>query len=313
MSTEKYFSIIVKGSLSSEAEEGELDKVSGLPSGPTSKIKLQVGGMAIPNSSKVWAQRVKDKKDQPTGELKFLPWRHKDGELVQIRYLEGVGTLDKIYQDTVLKVGPKTQDDEKEIAYIDLSIGVNDFNVEVTDPMLIEMIRHHTYCENNESRNPSSKEIHFAIYDPKNINSNKVEKMRLDKEAQDIILSAETDSRRAEILAVVFELDPRSQHEVLFNNLLDILEDDKKRVLDAVNFHKSRFKHLLTKLEEAGDLEYTDTDVILTLDHDRKPLITDLPTKNHKVYLEAHILDPDIWAVYQEVLEIDKKLVEQLN
>lgn len=312
MSTEKYFSIIVKGVLSSEAEEGELNKETGLPQGATSKIKLQVGNVAIPNSSKVWAKRVKVK-DKETGDLVFLKWRAEGGELVQIRYLEGVGTLDKIYQDTVLKVGPKSEEEVNQTAYIDLTIGVNDFNMDALDPMLKEMLEHHTYCEDNVSRNPSSKEIHYSIYNPKNINANKIDQMRLDQRAQAIVLSCQGDSARLSLMAILFELDERAQDEVIFNDLLEILEDEKKRIHDVVNFHKSRFKHILTKLEDAHDLEYTDTEVIVTIDHNRDFLAKDIDVKDKKNYLVENILEPEIFEVYQKALEIDKALVEQLN
>lgn len=314
MSTEKYFSIIVDGPLSSEAEEGEIDKVSGLPSGPTSKIRLQVGGTAIPNFSKVWAERIKDPKTKaPTGELKFLKWQAEGGELVQIRYLEGINTLDKLHQDTVLKVGPKSEEDINATAYIDLNVGINDFNVEATDPMLIEMLKHHTYNTGNISRNPHSKEGHFSIYDPKKLNGSKVDQLREDKKAQDIILSAEGDSARLMVMATIFELDVRAQDEVIFNDLLEILESDKKRIHDVVNLHKTRFKFILTKLEDAHDLEYTDTDVIVTIDHNRDFLAKDIEVKDKKNYLVENILEPEIFEVYQKALEIDKALVEQLN
>lgn len=312
MAPEKYFSIIVKGVLSSEVEEGELNRDTGQPTGPTTKVKIQVGGTSIPNFSKVWAKRIKDKKDQPTGELEFLKWNAPGGESVQIRYLEGINSLDKVYQTQVMKL-TFSEEEQNQIAYLDLDIGVNDFNVEVADPMFIEMLKHHTYCSDNESRNPNSKEIHFSIYDPKKLNDTKLGQMKQDQRATAIVMSAEQDSARLEILAGMFELDPRSQDEVLFNELLEILEENKKKILDIVDHHKVIFNRILTKLEDAGDLDYTDTDVVLTMDHDRVPFNMDIPTKNKKIYLVDNILDPDCHAVYQRLLEVDKKLVEQLN
>lgn len=312
MAPEKYFSILVKGILSSDVEEGELNKDSGLPVGPTTKVKIQIGGIAIPNFSKVWAKRIKDKKDQPTGELEFLKWNTPGGESVQIRYLEGINTLDKVYQTTVLKM-IFSEEEQNQIAYINLDIGVNDFDVAVADPMLLEMLRHHTYNGDNESRNPNSSEVHFNIYDPKKLNSGKIGQMKLDQRANDIVMSAEQDSARLEILAGMFELDPRAQEEVLFNELLEILDDNKKKILDVVDHHKTIFNRIITKLEDSGDLDYTDTDVVLTMDHNRVPFGMDIPTKNIKLYMVDNILDPDCHAVYQRLLEIDKKLVEQLN
>lgn len=314
MNPDKYFSIIVKGDLSSEVEEGNLNKTTGQPDGPTVKIRLQNGGIAIPNFSKVWAKRItKGAKgvETATGELEFLKWGADGGEVVHIRYLDGYKSLDKHYQDNVLKV-KLSEEEQRDSAYINLDIGVNDFNVEVIDPVLIDFLKHHTYCEDNASRNPSNKEVKYAIYNPEKMNSNKIEKMRAEKRAQDIILSAEQDSQRLMILAGLFELDPRSQDAVLFNELLDILEDTE-RVLKVVDFHSNRFKYVLTKLEDSGDLVYTDSEAILTIDHEREVLAKDIPTKNIKVYLVENMLDPDLFPVYQRVLEVDKKLIEALN
>lgn len=315
--SEKYFSIIVKGDLSAEAEEGELDKNTGIPKGPTTKIKLQVGMTSIPNFSKVWAKRVmkgpKGAETTPTGELEFLKWNTPGGEVVPIRYIEGIKSLDRNFQRDNLKI-VMSEEESNQSAFIDLEIGVNDFDVEVTDPMFIEMLKHHTYCEDNTSRNPNTKENHFAIYNPKKLNAGKVDQMRRDQKANAIIMSGEEDSERLAILAILFELDPRAQNEVLFNELLEILDASKQRVLDVVAFHQARFTHLLTKLEDAGDLEYNETDVVLTIDHDRKKLNTqELPTANKKVYLVDNMLDPDIYAIYKAVEEVDKKLLEALN
>src|ERR1700761_8078130 len=300
MSTDKYFSIIVKGKESSVAEEGNINKSTGLPDGPTTKIKLQVGSIAIPNFSKVWAQRIKDKKDQPTGELKFLPWMHKDGELVPIRYIEGINTLDKHYQETVLKI-KLSEEELNNTAYINLDIGVNDFNVQEMDPMFRSMLEHHTYCEDNESRKKTSREIHYAIYNPAKMNANKIQQMRENQKAQSIVLSAEGDSVRLEILAGVFELDPMAQDEVLFNQLLEILEDEPKRILEVYKFHQARFTHILTKLEDGGDIAYTENEIVLTMDHTREVLLGEIPKKDIKNYLIEGILEPEIFAVYDKL------------
>jgi len=206
MSAEKYFSIIVKGDLSAEAEEGELDKNTGIPKGPTTKIKLQVGMTSIPNFSKVWAKRImKGAKgvEIATGELEFLKWNADGGEVVPIRYIEGIKSLDKNYQANTLKI-VQSEEEQRDNAYIDLEIGVNNYDVEVTDPVSITFLKHHTYCEDNTSRNPNTKENHFAIYNPAKLNAGRVDQMKRDQKANAIIMSAEQDSERLAILAILF-------------------------------------------------------------------------------------------------------------
>lgn len=313
MNKEKYFSIIVMGKQSSEAEEGELNKLTGQPSGPTSKIRVQVGSVAIPNHSKVWAERELDPKTkQPTGKLKFLPWQTAGGELVQIRYLEGVQTLDRLYQINVLKI-VHSEEEANETAYINLDIGVNDFDLEVADPMFIDFIQHHTYCAENKSRKPNSKEIHFSIYDPAKMNVNKVEEMRKKQRAANLIINAEHDSAKINVLANLFELDVQLQDEVIFNELLGILEDDYKRVLEVVTFHEAKFRYALNKLKDDGVIIEHENDLITVIDEQREFLAKGIDSKDKIQYLVNSITEPESFEVYHRVGEIQNQLLALLQ
>jgi hypothetical protein len=310
---DKFFSIVVLGKDSAEAELGKINKSTGLPDGPTTKIKVQVGAVAIPNHSKVWAKRKVNKAGKYEGELEFLPWGEKGGELVAIRYIAGCPTLDKHYQINTLKID-LSEEEKNETAYIDLQIGVNDFVIEDMDPKLIEMLAHHTFNEDNKSRKKDSREVHFRLYNAANINKDKLNKLRQKKAAEDIILKAEDDTARIEILGGLFELDLNSQPGVIFNNLIDILEEDPERIRKVIDSHKNLFGNMLTNLIDKKVIVHTgDDDVVFTDGEDQTVLLRNIPTKNIQVYLVENILEPEVFAIYQEVKNISNKLLEILQ
>ena len=301
----------------SEAEEGELNKSTGMPAGTTSKIRLQVGAVAIPNFSVVWAKKL-GTKDKPTGGLEFMPWGAAGGEAVKIRYLQGCSSLDRQYQTQVLKL-ELTDEEKNESAYIDLDIGINDFNMEVTDPMLIEMLKHHTYCEDNVSRKKDSKSILFKLYNPSKVNASKIEAMRATKRATDYVLAAEGDTERLVVLANLFELDPQSQDEVIFGELLEILDDDSSRVLKVIDLNKAKFKHQLQSLEERKAIEYTmDGEIYATVEDERSlvgKVVDDegKPVKDYIGLATEGIMEPEIYAIYAKVQEITHQLLQLLQ
>lgn len=312
--SEKYFTILVNGREAAEAEEGELNKTTGLPDGKTSKIKLQVGAVAFPNFSKVWGRRVLDKKTNlPTGEIEFMPWGARGGELIAIRYLEGCPSLDKHYQKNTLKI-ELSQEEQQETAYIDLNIGVNDFDLESADPMFIEMLKHHTYCKDNESRKSSSREVHFEIYDATKISKEKITTMREMRKAQDIIFDAEESSDMLMVLAKLFDIDPQYQDEVIFKELVDILEDDYKRVLKVINMAKDQFRDQLTALYDKKILQDTpEGDIFEVYEDERKELIRDIDAKDKIAYLVANMFDAKVYAVRERVSEITDAELQLLN
>jgi hypothetical protein len=312
MSQEKYFSIIVQGKQSSEAEEGEFNKTTGMPAGQTVKVKVQVGSVSIPNFSRVWAKRLRDKKTEVlTGEIQFLKWGTAGGEMVQMRYLEGVPSLDKQFQKTVLKI-ELSEEELNEAAYIDLNIGVNDFASDV-DPLFIEFIKHHTYNEDNESRKPTNTNAIFAIYNAEKITKNKVEEMRQKQRAQNYIIAAEGETDRLIVLANMFELDPKLQNEVLFNQLLEILEEEPKRVLDVVKHHETKFRTLLNSLQDEGVIVEHEDDLVEVIDNKRDFLYKGIDQKDKVGYLVNNLTDPTVFAVYDRVKQINEQLLALLQ
>lgn len=312
---EKYFTIKVMGREPSQAEEGYLNTTTGAPDGRTSKIKLQVGMVQIPNFSKVWAEVVLDPKTKaPTGELNFLKWGDKAGRLVQIRYVQGQPSLDKNYQKNVLKV-ELSPEEEAMSAYITLDIGINDFDVTRADPMFIKFLQQHTYNENNISRDPNSREMHYQIYDAKKVNSGELDRMREKRKAEDIIFAAEGDSAILLILAKMFEIDPQAQDEVIFAELIEKLTDNYKTILTVVNDAKARFEVQLRSLFDQRILvEGPEGEIFDKSDSASDDfLIKDIKGTDKIAYLVANILEPEVHPAYTRVLEITEQQLELLQ
>jgi hypothetical protein len=262
---------MVMGSVPSEIEEGFINKTTGLPDGKTEKMILQVGAIQIPNFSRAWAYQEM-KNGVPTGELVFHKWGEKhdvgkkqfvDCHPVPIRFLRGCNSLDRQYQDTVLKMLVTDED-----AQIGLVNGINDYDT-TTQGMLIEMLKHHTYNKDNSSRDPNNREVLFCEYNPQNLNRSQVSDMKRRNTAEQLILEAEGNTEKLVVLASLFEHDVKAQDEVIFNKLLEEVKnyDNFLRVIDIT---KLRFKFMLEQLQANRVLEFSqEGDAILIIDETR--------------------------------------------
>lgn len=311
--TNKYFTIMVLGSTPSEVEEGFLNKTTGLPDGKTEKMKLEVGVIHIPNFSRAWAyQELKN--GVPTGRLVFTKWgeTYKEGKVehqcrpVEIRYLRNSTSLDKQYQDQVLKIMVRDED-----AQLSLVNGLNDYNTVVEAP-LVEMIKYHTFNKDNKSRDPYNKEMLYSEYNPANLNTKETSDIRRRNKAELIILDAEGNDERLVVLANLFELDPQSQSDILFNELLEEVKNFDQ-FLKVIDVTKERFRFVLENLKANKKLEFNEGDVVLTIDNTREALYTGINVEDKIQFLVEGILEPDIYEVYIKAQKVNEILMEVLN
>lgn len=311
----KYYSIMVMGAVPSEVEEGFLNKTTGMPDGQTSKMIMQVGAIQIPNFSRAWAwQELKN--GIPTGHIEFHKWgqKHDLGKKeqaecrpVEIRYLKGCTSLDKQYQDNVLKMRVADED-----AQISLVNGINDFDIATQGP-LIEMLKHHTFNKDNASRDPNNRDLLFCDYNPENLNKSQVSDMKRRNMAETIVLEAQGSEAKLVVLANLFELDPKAQDEVIFNGLLEEVKnfDQFLRVIDIT---KLRFKFILEQLQSNRVLEFTqDGDAVLIIDDTRDFLYQGIQATDRILFLSENVLEPEVYEAYVKAQEINEKLMEVLN
>jgi len=306
--SQKYFSIKVHGPEGKEIEEGFLDKRTGQPTGTRNKLKGVVGNITIPNFSRVWGKREKDKKDQPTGVITFLPWGDADGHVIEIRHLKAAQSLDKQFQDNVLKVKP--QDEELEIR---LKLGINDFDT-VIDAGIINMLKHHTMNINNKSRNPSLMQVDvFEEYNGSQRVESKQSAQKKRREAEDYINDAVGDTERLAILAHMFDLDAKLQDDILEEKLFDIVEESIDQFLYVIEKAKEKAGIELTEAKEEGILFGQDGgEITIRIEGKALPLVQDLIQEGDDVvtFLLNKLTTPKVYDAVQLIyqrLELNRK------
>jgi hypothetical protein len=304
----KFFSINVQGAPQLTAQEGFLNKTTGTPDeAKTTPIKLDVGEIAIPNFSRVWAYQHK-KDGVPTGELTFLKWGEdksskEKGAVVAIRYLPSCNSLDRQYQDQVAKIVPQLEDSS-----IKLKTGINDFD-EVNDRMLIEMLKHHTCNGNNKSRDPENRNIIFEEYNPTALNTAAINRMKLETKMRELVINAENDEDRLAVLADIFEIDARSQKEIIFEQLVNEVKnlDHFIRMIEAPKQHLAL---IVDELVKQDAVVFSDEgDVILTIDGKKDFLLRGVESKNPSEWLKENILEPEVFKAYKKLTEISGELM----
>lgn len=306
---------MVLGAKPTEIEEGFLNKTTGMPDGKTEKLVLQVGAIHYPNFSRAWAWQ-ETKNGIPTGKLVFHKWgeKHDLGKKetaecrpVEIRYLKGCISLDKQYQDNVLKM--RVTDEDAQIVLVN---GINDFDTAVEAP-LIEMLKHHTFNKDNISRDPHNRDITFQEYNPANLNQTQKSEMYRRNKAERIVLEAEGSEERLVVLANLFDLDPKGQDEVIFQELLkEVLDFDG--FLRNIDITKARFKFMLEQLQNNRVLEFTpEGDAVLVIDDAKEFLYKGIKDGDKIQFLSDNVLEPEIYEAYLKVEQINDKLMEVLN
>lgn len=240
MEQEKYYSINVRGKEAKVQEVGYLDKKTGVPTGPTSKVRYVIGAITIPNYSVVWGELVQ-KDGKPTGEIKFMKWGAEGGLPIEIRFLPNCASLSKLYQDTVLKIVPRPEDGE-----IALKMGINNFD-RVIDKLLIEMLEHHTLNGDNESRDPNKRDIFFYRHNAAKRLAKKTEAAEIRKKAVDIVFEVKDEYKRMIVLADVFNIDKKLPDDEIITDLLTRAEEEPRAFLQVMSDTVSNAKQLLKK------------------------------------------------------------------
>jgi hypothetical protein len=308
MSNSKFFSVIVGGAAHKPAqvEVGFLDE-DGKPKGDTITAYVEKAGTAVPNYSEIWGIQEKGKDGVITGGIKPLKWDHPDGYLIKLRHLRTSQSLDMEYQD-LKKM--RVLDEEAEIA---LSLGVNNFD-RVKDKMLIKMLELHYQNEANESRDPS-RPVAFTTYDPDKITKLKVTDVENRQKAERIVMDANNSGKAQalEILASMFDIEPRQQQDVLFAELMDLTPtfDHFLRVLDL---SRTQYKEVLDKSVEIGLIDVEPKDAIyLIKDGNKELLLEDIGNgKDNKLpYVLENFYQVKFFNALEVLKEAYKKFAEK--
>lgn len=307
MNKEKFFSILVPHRLAAPAVEAEWNKDQQMPFGKQIDVHPVGGPVILPNYSNAWATRgMKDGK--PTGVLKFMEWGTSDskgeGEAVEIRYLPNCKSLDKGYQESVLKLKVS-----KENAVILLTPGVNDFEI-TKHPMLIEMLKYHTANGSNSSRNPDATTVIYSEYEGKEVNKNRMADHRERGKIMDLIIDA-IENKHIIALANLFEIDVRHDEHVIHEKLMDLAEEPGiqkllpgwKRIQNVVEDFKKNSEASLRTSVEMGLLISEENSEIAVLSKDGKnkvPFIKGVVQQGDSTvqFIMDHILEEEYYDAF---------------
>lgn len=257
METEKYYTINVLSKEPGEVEIGRLDANTGLPKGPTQKTKMALGGIAIPNFSRVWGRLEKHKvSGQLTGKIEYMRWEEEGGTLIELRYMKSASSLSKEYQDTVLKLKPRDEEGE-----IFLNIGVNEFKI-ADNKLMVELLKNHYMNADSPSRDPESRTNIFEHYDGKGRVKKRVATINERRDAENYVLLAAEKSDFA-VLAKLFNLDLHQEDDLIQEELLEKMDQNLPGFLQTISEGKSKAKSLLDEATIEGFLKGADTQEVM--------------------------------------------------
>lgn len=191
-------------------EYGRLEKKMGQTQTIGSIVKgiAPRGDVMVPNYTEFWGARLDLNGKIPEspldikslsyrGVVKELPWGDPKGCLIIGRYLKGFQSIDQQYQDVVLQVKLREEDD---VYFLRMQTGDNYYDVE-SDKFLAQMVRVHYLNASSKSKSPDSTKSFFA------------------DESDETSITAETKviSKKFEALSVVMEASQDNSGEKLKN------------------------------------------------------------------------------------------------
>lgn len=316
----KYFSIIAGRIEPQKVQLGFLNKKSMLPEGQTQEVSIAVGAVMVPNFSRVWGRRVTEKSkpgDRSVnytdrdykGRIEFLEWGDDKGEQIDIRFLNQTTSLDKQYQEQVLKLQAGEND-----VFITLRQGMNDFD-QRRDATLVEMLKHHSLNGSNKSRNPNSVEYDFVEYSAETRQS-QIQKIETRREAESIVLDAQKDDARMAVVSTIFGLDVQAQDDELFNVLMLRVQKDPAQFLSVIQLYKQGVLDTMHYLleEQVLDLE-TEGEIAIVKGGKRVVLLDEVEGDKNakKLYLVNSILEPEVFEAIQDMERVKDEVVQTLQ
>jgi hypothetical protein len=248
LAAEKYYTIKVGVSEPQEVLVGQINKTNGLPEG-TPQVALSVlGAVALPNYSRIYAKRERSADNKPTGRFEPKPWGAEGAEITELRFLPNCNSLDKLYQESIgLKAGERDGE-------IILANGINDFDVSLS-PLLVQMLKLHTFNGDNVYRDPSNQSIKYHEYDEAKVVSKTAKSDEQLYEAMQVVMSVKDNTQKLKVLAQVHGMDGLRQDAMLVADLLQKAKTNPGKFLeDQSNF--SRIAN--ATLVKANDFQLLD-------------------------------------------------------
>lgn len=299
---------------------GTLDKTSKQPSKKPEEVMIPVGGYFVPTTSMAWGQRLingKPRKDESTisatdndykGEIKFLPWGHKDGERILVQFLDGCSSLDKVYQEKRLNMVPSNEEGS-----MMLMQGENRFNFD-SEETRIAFLKVSSMNQNSESKDPKIVGFVFREIDEKyKYNEKDVDAI----EAQnDTVKFVRENGDNRGVLQNLFTImggkdvlndvnDPRNALQI-YPSLLKLAQNNYALFNSKIESHKKKISQLFMKAESFQLLDLTLDGVIsISLNGKKKEVLTGVDAKGDamKEWVIANYMEPKVFAAMQQFEE----------
>ncbi len=305
-----------------------LEKGSGqtLRTGEERKYTLRKQDIGFPNYAQAWGQRVYDdgkpndkgpidvKDPQYHGQIKFLEWGHKDGTLIECRFLKNYRTLDKQYQELVLNAKIDENDPSSADAYsLVLQSGENKFD-EVVEALRIQMFRISSYNQGSKFKNPDS--AHWLFREKDDATEQKVQSKTLDAktEALRIVNEAASDNsygKLMNLLSVVRNITHDEPDEKELYVFLQTLADQQPELfLVQINEHKKYISNIFEKAKSYDVLDLTTNGLIVAGDKKKEIIGEDIPEKGEHMltWVYDNYLNPKASEIIFKLKKITDKL-----
>lgn len=301
----KFFSIMVGGRINrpAKAQAGFLNS-EGQPKGTPVDVTIKKGEVGLPNYSVVWGELVKDPKDKKlTGAITAYPWGDPRGGIIELRFLRNCTSISKAYQDERKLIA---QDKDAEIS---LKIGVNNFDNN-RDKLMIEFLKLHYQNSSNVSRDPGVQ-VAFENYEPTRVMKRNTNAIQDRQRAENIVINTQMDTESISVLASLFDLDPRQQTDLLYDDLLG-LAVNHEQFLKVIDYRRDTFRELIMSAKDIGllDVDKKDAIFLVGIGGSRTPLLEKMPSEGDKLEI---IIDNFYLPVYFNALVTLKQETEKFK
>lgn len=322
----RYYTVIAGNHKPQPQLLGFLKKGDGQPKPGAIEIQIAVGKIQIPNFSNVWARRIIENPSpaqsekmkngslavtdsEYRGALEFLNYGEPGGEAIDVRFLRNAKTLDKQYQEVVLKL--KLQDED---VMIDLDQGLNDFD-EAVAPYLVQMLKVHGRNGDSKSRNPDIHDCDFTEYSANKIKKSEVDKMAVLQTALNLVFGTDGNDDKISVLAAIMGEDSAMQPDVLFSTMVVNAKEKPDEFIGKYNRFKKEVGELLNDSVELEILDISQDGVLSYISNAKKDVLLDKIESAYKGkamlnYVLNSLLDP---TVYQAILKLKKSFNEVMS
>lgn len=232
------------------------------------------GLCVIPNIGFSWGRRVvKDAKGSISkkenvdvndtdykGYIDWLPHGHKDGTLIQYRWVAGQRSLDYQFQITRLRLPDVNADPAN--AYLSFPYGVSEFYPEL-DPALVELLKIHYANENSESK-PSNATCNVTFREIKRVDKTKEDVAEMEKtfEAYSLVKAAENFDD-LKVLKIVLDKNQdlikytEKDETSLYSALSAYAKNNPDDFMDKVNEYRKNVSDFIEKAKSFKLIDVT--------------------------------------------------------